>query len=209
MSYARFSDESDVYVYACDGGGVVCEGCANEVDPTFTSVVPLIKHLKHHVQKGHKVPAALLNERTYSTSDFDIKRMSSFIRWEKQMEQEEAKHIEWLAGHPDRTALYDLNLAQEKFVAEDGYMSMAVHSNTEAADILIESDWFARRVGPRMSVAPADIRRAWHDVTCPEGKACEDRMLHTLSNAATVMFVEKALKELGIKVEEEHLGRQD
>jgi len=59
MSWARFSADSDVYVYEDVAGYINCCGCSLE-DPretNFTEAAPLKAHLDRHVAAGHKVPA--------------------------------------------------------------------------------------------------------------------------------------------------------
>lgn len=62
---------------------------------------------------------------------------------EERLARKDAEHAAWLAGHPDRAALLALNLASEVFVAGDGYPAVAVHTNKEASDLLLSSDWLA------------------------------------------------------------------
>lgn len=59
MSWARFSDDSSVYIYEDVDKYINCCGCCLE-DPretTFTEAAPLKAHLDRHVAAGHKVPA--------------------------------------------------------------------------------------------------------------------------------------------------------
>lgn len=70
MSYARFGDDSDVYVYADVGGYVACCGCILGDKWDFHSPAEIVSHLQEHVSVGHKVPADLLDEGLYWPDDF-------------------------------------------------------------------------------------------------------------------------------------------
>ena len=63
MAYARFSADSDVYVYADVRGGYVCERCP-DVGSTFTcgTALELVAHLKEHVARGERVPDEAFEE---------------------------------------------------------------------------------------------------------------------------------------------------
>lgn len=58
MSYCRFGDDSDVYVYyACKG--LCCCMCflnSDREDEHFHKRSEMINHLKQHKKRGHKVP---------------------------------------------------------------------------------------------------------------------------------------------------------
>ena len=58
MSYCRFSDSSDVYVYASVNGGLECCTCAlhDEGCPNFQTAQAMIAHLEEHQRSGHQVP---------------------------------------------------------------------------------------------------------------------------------------------------------
>ena len=58
MSFARWSDDSDVYVILNAGGYLDCMGCGP--DGCFTLTERMIAHLKEHEAEGDKVP-----ERTF------------------------------------------------------------------------------------------------------------------------------------------------
>jgi hypothetical protein len=59
MSYARFCDESDVYVYS-DGENINCCGCRLGPDAYGSWVSQdfdeICEHLLQHIEVGHKVP---------------------------------------------------------------------------------------------------------------------------------------------------------
>lgn len=78
MSYARFSDDSSVYVYADVGGYVACCGCALGDKWDFHSPSEIVEHLQEHVAAGHKVPAYLLDLELYGPDDF-IAMCSTFM----------------------------------------------------------------------------------------------------------------------------------
>ena len=64
MSYARFAEDSDVYVYASAGGGIECARCRFITDtkepPRNNAVMvdedEMIAHLEKHRRAGHRVP---------------------------------------------------------------------------------------------------------------------------------------------------------
>lgn len=56
MSYARFSEESDVYVYASVAGGVECCGCSMGDCFVAESTDEMVEHLQQHIEKGDMVP---------------------------------------------------------------------------------------------------------------------------------------------------------
>jgi hypothetical protein len=59
MSYCRFSDESDVYVYSDVGGWLSCCSCALVDDSQqwrHFSTDAMIAHLREHIAAGHDVP---------------------------------------------------------------------------------------------------------------------------------------------------------
>lgn len=57
MSYARFGDESDVYVYAdAEAGCLRCVGC----NADFSTTYAMVEHLHGHIEKGDAVPAAVI-----------------------------------------------------------------------------------------------------------------------------------------------------
>ena len=64
MSYARFSSDSDVYVYASTAGGIECCRCRFIADthdtPRNDAVMvdedEMIAHLEKHRKAGHRVP---------------------------------------------------------------------------------------------------------------------------------------------------------
>lgn len=75
MSFARFSETSDVYVFSTVTGGVECCGCALVPNsPAFYSFEALAEHLREHEAAGHTIPAHLLDPETYDPDDFDKDR---------------------------------------------------------------------------------------------------------------------------------------
>lgn len=70
MSFARFSDTSDVYVFAHYQGFVQCCGCLLGDDWDHYDCESLIAHLQEHVEAGHKVPVVLLDPTFYDDDDF-------------------------------------------------------------------------------------------------------------------------------------------
>lgn len=65
MSYARWGENSSVYVYAHVGGFIDCCACAQ-----LHSITETVEHMQWHVDKGDKVPTHLLDPGTYDQHDF-------------------------------------------------------------------------------------------------------------------------------------------
>lgn len=74
MSYVRFSDQSDVYVYGAADGRIVCCGCVRNdgsAVSTETEAIMLV-HIYVHKERGDKVPdSAITNLREGIASSFD------------------------------------------------------------------------------------------------------------------------------------------
>ena len=71
MSYARFAEESDVYVYASARGGIECQRCRFIHQTETTADSPrnnavmvdedeMIAHLEKHRRAGQQVPESAL-----------------------------------------------------------------------------------------------------------------------------------------------------
>lgn len=71
MSYAWWSDESDVYVFPAFGGYVECCGCPFGGSACLHSAADVVEHMQQHVNSGHRVPIRLLNEDHYPDDDFE------------------------------------------------------------------------------------------------------------------------------------------
>jgi hypothetical protein len=60
MSYARFSPDSDVYVYMSGDGVFTCCGCKlkdYDLNPMWDyGGSRILDHLQEHIEAGHKVP---------------------------------------------------------------------------------------------------------------------------------------------------------
>lgn len=56
MSYARFSSESDVYVYLDVSGYLCCCGCSLSEQWSYGTTDALLAHLDAHKAAGHEVP---------------------------------------------------------------------------------------------------------------------------------------------------------
>lgn len=65
MAYARLF-ESDVYVYAHTGGGVVCAMCSfgDMMEMTYKaeSTQEMVDHLKAHEKVGDRLPATIFDD---------------------------------------------------------------------------------------------------------------------------------------------------
>lgn len=70
MSYARFGENSDVYVYSHVGGFIECCGCILGDKWDFHSVAEIVTHLHEHVEAGHKVHPELLDPAMYEDERF-------------------------------------------------------------------------------------------------------------------------------------------
>lgn len=69
MSYARLSEESDVYVWPDTAGRIICSWCGlKEGDLTasgmlvFTSAGAAVRHLEEHIAVGDRVPERAFRE---------------------------------------------------------------------------------------------------------------------------------------------------
>lgn len=70
MSFARFSDSSDVYVYSDVGGYIACCGCILGDKWDYHSVDEIVAHMEQHVTAGHTIPSDLLDPETYDGETF-------------------------------------------------------------------------------------------------------------------------------------------
>jgi hypothetical protein len=71
VAYARFTVDSDVYVYGDSRGGYTCERCPR-IGETFrcTIAAEMVTHLlKEHRAKGHRVPDDAIER--LKTDNFD------------------------------------------------------------------------------------------------------------------------------------------
>ena len=61
MSYARFDNDSDVYIF-WDGNFMVCCGCkmSGDFNSVFLTPTGMIGHLKIHEDMGDKVPSDII-----------------------------------------------------------------------------------------------------------------------------------------------------
>jgi hypothetical protein len=59
MSYCRFSDESDIYLWPSPDG-IVCTACLlvteGNKDPVFATQADALKHVFDHARAHHKIP---------------------------------------------------------------------------------------------------------------------------------------------------------
>jgi len=75
MSYARFSPDSDVYVFDDRNGTLCCCGCQLSGRTSYyaETAAEMADHLREHEAAGHMVPAFLI-DRILSTADRDDER---------------------------------------------------------------------------------------------------------------------------------------
>lgn len=66
MSYARFSDQSDVYIYR-SGDVWICNGCKlkKRYDSEHTNLTSLKQHINEHTEAGHRIPYYTLERIDY------------------------------------------------------------------------------------------------------------------------------------------------
>ena len=63
MSYARFGEDSAVYVYFSNSGSFVCMDClllGGEKDMRCKTALVMARHLRQHQEAGHKVPESAI-----------------------------------------------------------------------------------------------------------------------------------------------------
>ena len=70
MSYARFRDNSSVYVYPHELGHVECSACILAGEHQLRSAAAAVAHMRRHIEEGHNVPEELLDVRTYPAEHF-------------------------------------------------------------------------------------------------------------------------------------------
>lgn len=81
MSYARFSDDSDVYIFEHANGFIQCCGCLiTEAEPpewagfyNAQTAREMIHHIYQHMSIGHKVPDRCLERINKEHPDLDAK----------------------------------------------------------------------------------------------------------------------------------------
>lgn len=80
MSYARFSDSSDVYIFEHSAGFIQCCGC-NLTEPTTGEYVGFadlatprlaLQHLEAHIEAGDKVPQVAIDRIKEEFPDLDV-----------------------------------------------------------------------------------------------------------------------------------------
>lgn len=62
MAYARWTNDSDVYVYADVGGGFTCENCPRGSQFRCETPQEMVEHLLAHRAQGDRVPEPALEE---------------------------------------------------------------------------------------------------------------------------------------------------
>ena len=76
MSYVRFGDDSDVYVFDQVDGVLCCCGCQlsyRRISYYAETAAEMADHLREHEAAGHMVPAGVI-DRIASTADDDDER---------------------------------------------------------------------------------------------------------------------------------------
>jgi hypothetical protein len=72
MAYARFSEDSDVYVYLDVGGFLACCGCSQGPSFSATTTEDMIDHLKEHIMAGDVVPDYLIPALEEDRNENDV-----------------------------------------------------------------------------------------------------------------------------------------
>ena len=102
MSYVRFGDDSDVYVFDDLGGYLCCCGCQLS-DPRTSyyaeTAAEMADHLREHEAAGHMVPAGVI-DRIASTADKDDARRRR--RRGQPAVTPECSHTPGSTSRPDR-----------------------------------------------------------------------------------------------------------
>jgi hypothetical protein len=90
MSYVRFGQDSDVYVFHSVYGGYECCGCHLNPDRGFNSktISGAIAHLQVHIAAGHKVPQRALIRLRYENGETQLKSMLHTINEQQYYEME-------------------------------------------------------------------------------------------------------------------------
>jgi hypothetical protein len=71
MSYCRFGNDSDVYVYLDVSGYLCCCGCSLKDDWKYFSTDDLLAHLSEHDDAGHDVPPDAIEQLLAERKDND------------------------------------------------------------------------------------------------------------------------------------------
>jgi hypothetical protein len=72
MSYCRWSERSNVYVYDDVSGGTTCCGCAlNRGSLNVATHAEMVAHLREHIAAGHLVPDDVIPELEATPDDDD------------------------------------------------------------------------------------------------------------------------------------------
>jgi len=75
MSYARFANDSSVYVFLSVYGEFECCACCLRHDESFYSTDAILAHLAEHKAEGHRIP-----DRTLERLEADREENDAFIR---------------------------------------------------------------------------------------------------------------------------------
>lgn len=62
MSYCRFTENSDLYIYPDGFGGLVCCACTLKGSFRTKSRDKMIAHIRQHKKNGDKVPHGLITK---------------------------------------------------------------------------------------------------------------------------------------------------
>lgn len=133
MAYARFANDSDVYVYADVAGGFACERCPR-IGETFHCATPgeMVRHLLViHRGNGHRVPEDALDELREETANNDPAPNVELELWSPNRKQKAE-----IRRRAD--GVFQVVLSREFF--EDGpYGSYTYWSSTNREAILTDS----------------------------------------------------------------------
>jgi hypothetical protein len=76
MSFTRFSETSDVYIYTHVDGYIHCCGCAIYGDYRAFSLKDILFHISEHRELGHKVPEGIEKKISDDVTDQDFKPLA-------------------------------------------------------------------------------------------------------------------------------------
>ena len=105
MAYARFGDNSDVYVYST-GADLICQRCC--LGPEFSfyaeTTAAMIAHLEAHQAAGHKVPddtiPRLIEDQVETDAEFAAIDRKSLLEYRERMRR-------WNDENRGKTPPYD------------------------------------------------------------------------------------------------------
>ena len=145
MSFIRFSEHSDLYIYSHYLGYIECCGCSLYQTFKAHSLNELLAHVGEHRQAGHRVPEGfktLLIEQV-SDDDFTASEVKDISKEQKPlldaiahmmngMSQKDLDFLDTLLGNPDEETVLEqaVRLARENQLNLFTKAIMANHSDS-------------------------------------------------------------------------------